>query len=355
MDLAQKVAAAARSRLNRRDPMQGAADGRIVDQSELLVRQGRPVDAVDLLAAADRRSRDERIEIRLRDLRRDAAHAIRPAPGKPSWPPPARDPYPGLVGVPPEVQATHLTSELLAGCITHHGCVVVRRLFSENQVSETVEGLRRTQARQRQWTGDGDAWYSPIPTDGRIDALRQRSAERGGTWLADSPAMTARVLDQMEASGALGVAAAYLGERPFFSLQKSTLRCVSPVPSLTGWHQDGSFLDEGVRTVNVWVALSACGGQRPASGLEIVARRLHDILPADSSVYRSYLSPEVVAEAAEGAFVRPEFDAGDALMFDERLLHRTDLPAGLTDSRYALECWLFAPSHAATGYISLLV
>jgi hypothetical protein len=51
---------------------------------------------------------------------------------------------------------------------------------------------------------------------------------------------------------------------------------------------------------------------------------------------------DVVARAAAGALARPEFDAGDALIFDERLLHRTDLPAGLSETRYALECWLFA-------------
>ena len=41
---------------------------------------------------------------------------------------------------------------------------------------------------------------------------------------------------------------------------------------------------------------------------------------------------------------------GDALIFDERLLHRTHLPQEMSDVRYALECWFFAPSHATSTY-----
>lgn len=45
-----------------------------------------------------------------------------------------------------------------------------------------------------------------------------------------------------------------------FSLQKSTLRRSAPVHNFSAWHQDGSFLGPTTRAMNVWVALTACGG-----------------------------------------------------------------------------------------------
>ncbi len=53
--------------------------------------------------------------------------------------------------------------------------------------------------------------------------------------------------------------------------------------------------------------------------------------------------------------VRPRFEPGDALVFDEHLVHRTSLEPGLTEDRYALECWLFAPSHTSASYTPFLV
>ena len=53
--------------------------------------------------------------------------------------------------------------------------------------------------------------------------------------------------------------------------------------------------------------------------------------------------------------VIPEFAPGDALMFDERCLHRTHLKLTMTRSRYALECWMFAPSHHTPNYTPLLI
>ena len=43
--------------------------------------------------------------------------------------------------------------------------------------------------------------------------------------------------------------------------------------------------------------------------------------------------------------MRPVFEAGDALLFDEMLLHRTAIEPEMTHERYTLESWFFAPSH----------
>ena len=104
-------------------------------------------------------------------------------------------------------------------------------------------------------------------------------AQQGGTWLADSPSASAIVLDTLDAIGVRGAIEEHFGERPYFSLQKSTLRRSLPRHKMVAWHQDGSFLGGDVRTMNVWVALSPCGGDRPSPGLELVPRRFDEILP----------------------------------------------------------------------------
>jgi hypothetical protein len=38
------------------------------------------------------------------------------------------------------------------------------------------------------------------------------------------------------------------------------------------------------------------------------------------------------------------FRAGDAIIFDEMNLHRTSTSSEMSEKRYAVECWFFAPS-----------
>ncbi len=171
-----------------------------------------------------------------------------------------------------------------------------------------------------------------------------------------TPRPRRRKFDELEQARVIPAIAGHLGERPFFSLQKSTLRRSLPLYNLVAWHQDGSFLDPAVRTMNCWVALSVCGGDRPTPGLELVPKRIPDVLPVDGVMSPHSISYELVAEiAAETPTVVPEFAPGDAMMFDERCLHRTHLTEGMTEVRYALECWFFAPSHCSPDYAPLLV
>ena len=70
---------------------------------------------------------------------------------------------------------------------------------------------------------EGAAWYDPYPQ--RYGPQTRAMVEkRGNVWMADSPANAALVLDLLVARGVIGAVAAHLGERPCFSLQKSTLR-----------------------------------------------------------------------------------------------------------------------------------
>jgi hypothetical protein len=58
------------------------------------------------------------------------------------------------------------------------------------------------------------------------------------------------------------------------------------------------------------------------------------------------ISQQKVEQAAgDTPVIRPLFEPGDALFFDERFLHRTAVSEAMTRERYAIESWFFAPSH----------
>jgi hypothetical protein len=336
------------------------ADGRgnVIDV-ERLVATGQLVDAVNRLAAAYRAKGDPALAIQLVDLREQAAREFDPGSGRSPWPPTYDDPFPQVSGRLPEVSVDELTTDVLGGAVANHGALIVRGMFDDPRVSRTVEAIHRAHTWRDKGSAEpaGSEWYRTFPTHDRLNGvLRQRAASTGGIWLADSPATSAQVLDDLASVGVIDVVAGHLGERPFFSLQKAILRRIPAKGGLVAWHQDGSFLDADVRAMNVWIALSRCGGDYPSPGLEVVPRRIAEILPVEGRPSPHAISFEIVDEiASETPVTRPEFGPGDGLMFDERFLHRTYLNPFMTDDRDALECWFFAPSHHPTGYTSFLV
>jgi hypothetical protein len=325
-----------------------------------LVRVGRVRDAIDRLADANRARRDPAIEIRLLQLRQDAVCSLDRSSARSPWPPVYDDPFPETVGCLPEVHVADLNAEVLGGAVAHHGGLIVRNLLELEDARRIIDGIHRAEAQRHRIDDDvpedeGASWYTPYPASHGV-STRGRVQRRGGIWMADSPANTALVLDLLVSRGVIGAVARHLGERPCFSLQKSTLRRLPPVFSLTGWHQDGAFLGSDVRTMNVWTALSPCGGDRPTPGLELVPKRLSEILSTEGGMGPISIAPALLdLVAADAPPVRPEFEPGDGLMFDERFLHQTYLHENMTDDRYALECWLFAPSHSSPDYLPFLV
>jgi hypothetical protein len=163
--------------------------------------------------------------------------------------------------------------------------------------------------------------------------------------MSDSPHIFARWADVLDDCGALGAVSAYLAERPVLSAHKTRMYRVPANPG-TQWHQDGAFLGgASTRTVNLWVALTACGEDAP--GLEIVPWRLNYIVQPGThgSLFQWSVGDGKVAQmAGDRQFASPHFAAGDAVLFDHLCLHRTGVRAGMTHGRYALETWMFAPS-----------
>lgn len=326
--------------------------------AERRVEAGDLVAAIDGLSDAAVQNRgDVRILHRLLEYRHEAADSIRAVPREP-WPPVYSDPFPDVVGTPPEIDGSELNGEVLGATVAHHGSLLVRNLFDERQVEQAkaaIDQIQRHRSAEELQPGFR-RWFRPWKLTKKIDGvLRDRVWEQGGTWLADSPATAEIVLRELRASGALGAITDHFGERPLFSLQKSTLRRSAPEYRYAAWHQDGSFLGDGARAMNVWVALTPCGGDRPTPGLEVVPRRLDDILPRDGGIVPSAISDETVLDAAGSTPpVCPLFEPGDALLFDERMAHRSHLTEGMTEFRYAIECWFFAPANFTENYQSFL-
>src|SRR5439155_16415123 len=135
---------------------------------------------------------------------------------------------------------------------------------------------------------------------------------------ADSPNALFNVIEALAAAGVLQVVGDYLGEALALSANKCVLRRVSP-DVRSSWHQDGAFLGADIRTVDVWVALSDCGGDTDAPGLEIVPRRLELVVSTDGpdSAVPYAVNRAQLADALDGLEPQmPTFKPGDALLFD---------------------------------------
>ena len=75
--------------------------------------------------------------------------------------------------------------------------------------------------------------------------------------------------------------------------------------------------------------------------------RVEEILPTgtEGAIFDWSIGEPVVARAASSApVVRPTLRAGDALLFDDRFVHRTAVDPAMSRDRYAIESWFFAPS-----------
>ena len=108
-------------------------------------------------------------------------------------------------------------------------------------------------------------------------------------------------------------------------------------------------------SLNLWLSLSRCGDEAP--GLDIVPRRL-DLLPAgdEGTNFPIQVRESRVEEAAgDDGVLRPIFEPGDALLFDEVFLHKTASDPQMPKPRYALESWFFGRSAFSPEYAPVAV
>jgi hypothetical protein len=192
------------------------------------------------------------------------------------------------------------------------------------------------------------AWFDPLEdvTDG--DTVRGWVRKGEGVLAADSPRALFEFLETVRDIGLDRLIADYLGERPTLAVEKCTLRRADAATLHPEWHQDGAFLGDGIRTVDAWFALSRCG--REAPGLDLIPKRLDRVLATGAGAgtatfFDWVVSANTIARELPGVQVwRPEFEAGDVLLFDHFMLHRTASSPSMRERRYAIESWFFASS-----------
>lgn len=326
--------------------------------AEDLEADRRNLDSIEILTEANRQHPDPDVERRLLAVRHQAFKEVaQVAPASPGAKP-QRSVAASLNADEsreeiPSISAADLTADLIHEAICTHGSLIVRGLVERERVQDLVEGIDHAFDGHDAHAAGAPAaetapWYDPFEADAEDSATlalgRQFISKGGGVWTADSPRLLFALLETFAAAGLRNTITDYLGERPAISVNKGTLRRVRPAGGTEWWHQDGAFLGEGIKSLNVWLSLTHCG--RDAPGMDVVPKRINHIVPVGTggADFDWSVGEEVVEEVAGDSVTRPIFGPGDALLFDHLCLHRTGTDPGMTETRYAIETWFFAPS-----------
>jgi Phytanoyl-CoA dioxygenase (PhyH) len=305
--------------------------------------------AIERLTEANRASRDRDTERRLVHLRHVAGIRVLVENGdRPDHPEPdfARLPEADVL---PELRAEEVTPELIRAGILRDGCLLVRGLVDRRAALHFAGQIDRAFAeRDRMIAGEKpeEGYYEDFeaqPPFEVADGARLWVQQGGGLLAPDTPLLAFEMFEMFEEAGLPKLVGDYLGERPLVSIQKTTLRKAEPHVG-GAWHQDGAFMGD-VRALNLWLSLSRCGDESP--GLDIVPRRLdHIVATATDDAVLDYQVSQAKAEEAAGdkPIVRPIFEPGDALFFDELFLHQTGSDPAMPKPRFAIESWFFGGS-----------
>lgn len=349
----------------------GATGGAAVVDGPSFTEAGGVVDDfsgsdAELAAELERLIEENRVspnrgrERRLLALRHIAGIRALSGGASPDFPEPDFDQLPPE-GELPDFPREELTPGLARAAILRDGFIIVRGLvprdvalgFGEEIDRAFVERERFLEG-QRPVEGYYEEFVPGTETYAEALAVRPWIREGGGVLAADSPMLSAKMIEIFRDAGLPGLVEGYLGERPLISLQKTTLRKAEPqVPG--AWHQDGSFMGD-VRALNLWLSLSRCGDEAPS--LDIVPRRLDYLVTqqTDEAVLSIQVS-QAMAEKAAGdrEIIRPVFDPGDAMLFDDMFLHQTGSDPEMPKPRYAVENWFFGASGFPGEYGPLAV
>jgi hypothetical protein len=314
---------------------------------------------IETLTESNRAERDRDIERRLVGLRHLAG--IRLLDEAEAY---SEHPTPDFGGLPeadglPDIAADDVTPELLRAGILRDGSLLVRGLVGRDEALRMADEIDRAFVERDAYLEGGSAaegYYEEFQAHERFRAPMSRPwiKQGGGVLAADSPRLMFEMLEIFSRAGFGDLIPEYLGEPPAISAQKTTLRKAEPtVPG--AWHQDGAFMGD-VRSLNVWLSLSRCGDQAP--GLDIVPRRLDHLVDAGGE--GAILSYQVTQQTAEQAaddvpIVRPIFEPGDVLFFDELCLHQTGSDPAMPNPRFAIESWFFGGSAFPGEYAPIAV
>jgi len=332
--------------------------------AERLIASKKYIEAIDALTQANKANPSAPIESRLVEIRHEAFFHQNFASQFDQWPPTISERFATTDNI-PEISTDQISADIIRDGVFSRGSIIIRGLLNSDDVQKLREGIELTyQNHDLSLAGasrDQTApWFVPFqPTHHGTDPELNRVWYReGGAELAsDSPRGLFNLLECFERNKIIDLITEYLGERPALSVRKTSLRKIPyDLNPETAWHQDGAFLGKGIRTMNLWIALTDCGVDAPS--MEMVPRRLDYIVPTgtDGTPFEWSVSKPKFDEACGGRTpTQLQFKAGDAIVFDEMNLHRTLILPEMTQSRFAIEAWFFAPSCYPLDQIPILV
>jgi hypothetical protein len=314
---------------------------------------------IDRLSALNRSRPASETERTLLHLRNQLGIRLLEAdPDDSGHPDPDFESLPGS-GLLPELEPQALTPELLRAGILRHGCVLVRGLVPQKRAKRFAAEIERSFAeRERHDAGArfDDRYFSAFEPDPRYgESLSRQWIKSGGGLLAvDSPQLNFQMVEMFSAAGLPELVRGYLREPALVTADKTTLRRADP--SVRGaWHQDGKFMGD-VKALNLWLSLSHCGDDAP--GLDLVPLRLeHHVRTQTDEAWLDNMVSQRMAEEAAGdtPILRPIFEPGDAVLFDELFLHKTASEPEMDNPRYSIENWFFGASRFPADYAPLAV
>lgn len=332
----------------------------LLEDADRLVAGGGILAAIETLHQANLEAPDSGLECRLAELRHRAFKAIEPRSAFGQWPVPVTDIDRSGPARLAQLAPSELSADAVRRGIQTHGGVHVPGLLDAGLVQTFVDGVEHALARRAELADKPHAasssWFRglPLPREQAISLARPWIAGDGGMLACDSPKLLDLLFATYEAVGLRPVVEQYLGERPVLSANKATLRRAR-LEGKTDWHQDGAFLGSGIRALNVWITLTDCGVDAP--GMDIVPKRFETIQETGTggAIFDWAVGPETVAKlSVDAPVVRPHYRAGDAMLFDELLLHRTALDPAMTRPRHAIESWFFARTGYPEGQVPLV-
>jgi hypothetical protein len=256
---------------------------------------------------------------------------------------------------PDEIQVSDLTPDIARAALARNGNLVLRGLIPQaaaedfvQRIDRTVDGFQHVVKNKGSGSQSADLGYiafRPPPPDRKhvADNRKYLAVEEISALTVDSPLLFERLVHYLKASGIVSIAEQIFGERPVAAIQKSAMRRM-PLGHPAGWHQDLGAVGAGTKAIALWIPFSPCG--RDAAGFEFVRRRFNGPVPQmNDSLMPWVIANDMVTSVQDGAdVVTPEFNPGDAMMFDQYSLHRGASYPHMTKWRWSIDTWLFAPS-----------
>jgi hypothetical protein len=244
----------------------------------------------------------------------------------------------------PEVAPGELTVAVVERALVEHGALIVRGLVPEEHRRRLIEDIDRGLDAQIEYVhGSGEltdpSHFHPHPAPPEVAAVRAWAIENGAVMLPDSPSLLVDTLRMLRDTGITELARDFLGAEPVTTMTKSAGRRIAAGTGIC-WHQDGGFLGIDHVVLNLWTTLTPCGPGR-APGLELVPRRFRDVVPPRPDAQFGWSVGDSLPDGVDWETVDPVLDAGDAIVFDQLLLHRTGRGDGTTAQRYGTETWMF--------------